>query len=176
MRAATKVLAAAVCLFAPRLAFSAEANGEPICVEVDIEAAGTKSKLSQKDVPSAARKMFSRYVALAGVQAPLVLARGGTDDRRFSWIVCKNEAVKTLVFLTFNAADESRRFTFKIAGKKPLTPTYRRVYSADGGKTWGKIAYEPPHSSITKYPQAMPEPYTLEVPAHSYQTATVRLK
>lgn len=143
-------------------------------VEVKLSEKGAERKRSLNSIPAQARKLFARYDALAARQAPLTLAVSDPKSRDFAWTLCKNERSNAIVFITHNHSDKPVSLTFSVPEKAPLFPTYRRVFSRDGGKTWQTIAFEPPHGSVTGCPQPLPRPYVVEVPPHSYQTATVR--
>lgn len=145
-------------------------------VDVRLADKGVEKTFSLREVPVAARKSFARFAAVAATQAPYVLRSGGEKTKGFVWSVAKNARGDALVFTTLNTGGEAVALTFGVEGKVPLTPTYRRVYSEDAGKTWKTMAFEPPHASVTGCPQKMPKPYAVEVPPHTCQTATVRLK
>lgn len=144
-------------------------------VEVNLGEKGAERKRSLNSLPGPARKLFARYDALAARQAPLTIAVSDPKSKDFSWTVCKDERNSAVVFVTHNRSDSAVTLTFSVSEKTPLFPTYRRVFSEDGGKSWETIAFEPPHGSITGCPQPLPRPFAIEVPPHSYQTATVRL-
>lgn len=155
---------------------SGESEVENVTVELDLLRKGGQFKPVLGSVPGSIRNLYKRYIKLVYQQAPLVLMRPDTSSKDFTWTVCRNNKGNTLVFLTQNKTSRPRSITFKLSGKTPLTPTYRRIYSEDKGKTWKTTAFEPPHDSITGCPQAMPEPRVIEIPPYSYQYVTVRLK
>lgn len=174
------VAAFAVCV--ELAAVSAEAAGEQpeaLKLEINERANGNASKRTFA-LPGAAKKLFKRYEWIADTVCPLTLMRSpdkpDKSEKGFAWFVGVNARKTAICFITANPSDEARPIEFKTERQFPLTPTYYRVYSPDGGKTWKRIAFEPPHSSISGCPQTMPEPYQIEVPAHSYQVAVVRLK
>lgn len=131
-------------------------------------------------LPGSAKKLFRRYEWVANTVCPLTLLRSSEkpdkSDKGFAWYVGVNGRNTAICFITANPSDGARPIEFKLEKMLPLTPTYYRVYSPDGGRTWKTIAFEPPHASISGCPQTMPEPYRIDVPAHSYQVAVVRLK
>jgi hypothetical protein len=169
-------LAAISSLISLPCAFAQDEEVETVEVKINLDKQGSSFKPSLGGLGGEAKNLFSRYLFLAAKQAPLLLERHEMKKNLFSWSVCKNSKNSTLVFLTRNNTKKAKKIVFTLSGKEPLTPTYRRVYSSDGGKKWRTIAFEPPHDSVTGYFQSMPKPYTIEVPPYSYQSATVRLK
>ncbi len=167
------IAAALLLVVAPTATAVADGGDKPM-VEVKLSEKGAERKRALNSLPGPARKLFARYDALATRQAPLTLATSDPKSKDFTWTLCKNERNNAIVFITHNRSDEPITLTFTVPDKPPLFPTYRRVFSRDGGKTWETIAFEPPHGSITGCPQPMPKPYVIEVPPRSYQTATVR--
>lgn len=168
-------LAAALVISAFPAAKALADGGDKPMVEVNLSEKGAERKRPLNSLPGPARKLFARYDALAARQAPLTIAVSDPKSKDFSWTVCKDERNTAVVFVTHNRSDDFVTLTFSVSEKTPLFPTYRRVFSRDGGKTWETIAFEPPHGSITGCPQPLPRPFAIEVPPHSYQTATVRL-
>lgn len=168
-------LAAALAISAFPAANALADGGDKPMVEVNLGEKGAERKRSLNSLPGPAKKLFARYDALAARQAPLTIAASDPKSKDFSWTVCKDERNRTIVFVTHNRSDDFVTLTFSVSEKTPLFPTYRRVFSRDGGKTWETIAFEPPHGSITGCPQPLPRPFAIEVPPHSHQTATVRL-
>lgn len=167
--------AVAILLAAAMAATSSADGADALTVVVDLGEKGAERKRSLNSIPSSARKLFARYDALAAKQAPLTIDAGERKEDGLSWTVCKNEKNNAVVFVTHNRSDSPASLTFSVKGRSPLFPTYRRVFSRDGGKTWETIAFEPPHGSITGNPQPLPAPCAIEIPPHSYQTATVRI-
>lgn len=160
-----------------------------LCVRADGEQpAGTSIKidLGAKDFPSkrplaipgVPKKLFQRYRIVADQLCPMTILRSPEKSKSdFVWFIGTDDRRSRIAFITANASDEPKPISFSFNNDMlPLTPTYRRVYSANGGRTWQTIAYEPPHSSISGCPQPMPKkPWTIEVPPRSYQVAIVRL-
>lgn len=157
-------------------AFAQEEEVEVIETEINISKQGATFRPSVGGIGGELKKLYSRYLFLAAKQAPRIIASKESEKKLFSWSVCKDGKNSTLVFLTRNNTKKARKIVFKLSDKKPLPPTYRRVYSVNGGKRWKTIAFEPPHSSVTGCFQPMPFPYTIEIPPYSFQTVTVRLK
>lgn len=157
-------------------AFAQEEEVEIVEAKINLDKQGASFKPSLGGLSGEAKNLFSRYLFLAAKQAPLLLERNEPKRKPFSWSVCKNSKNSTLVFLTRNNTKKAKKIVFTLSGKEPLAPTYRRVYSTNGGKKWRTIAFEPPHASITGCFEPMPKPYTIEVPPYSYQSVTVRLK
>lgn len=153
-----------------------ESDGVEVRFDVDLSQKGATLKRPLKGLPTGAKKLFTRYNDLALAQAPLTISRSDDKEKNLVWYLCKDPKDHLLVFITHNNTDETKTIVFRVGTKNPLTPIFRRVYSDNGGKTWKRIAYEPPHSSVSSCPQTMPEPYTIEIPPYSFQTATVRLK
>jgi hypothetical protein len=170
------ISAGALFSFSPSFASLQDDAVDVIEINVNIDKQGSSFKPSLGGISGEAKKLFSRYLFLGAKQAPLLIAHNEPEKKLFTWSVCKNGKNSTLVFLTRNNTKKTKKIVFTLSGKEPLTPTYRRVYSSDGGKKWRTIAFEPPHDSVTGYFQSMPKPYTIEVPPYSYQSATVRLK
>lgn len=153
-----------------------ESDQAEVRFDVDLSQKGATLKRPLKGLATGAKKLFARYNDLALGQALLTITRSDDKEKDLVWYLCKNPQGNLIVFVTHNFTDEPKTIVFRVGTKNPLTPIYRRVYSENGGKTWKRIAFEPPHSSISGCPQTMPEPYTIEIPPHSHQTATVRLK
>ena len=154
---------------------AAPAEPPVVKIEVDLSSSGGTVKRPMF-VPNAARKLFKRFQAQADGLCPLTLHRcTGKPGKDIAWYVGCNSRKNLLLVMTDNPTDEDRKIDFKIKNEQPLTPTYRRVYSLDRGKTWQSIAYEPPHSSISGCPQIMPEPHLLEMPKHSLQVIFIRM-
>ena len=148
-----------------------------VSIDIDLGARGATTKRALA-MPGAAKKLFLRYDAVANQICPLTLLRSPDKNKSdFVWYVGTNARKTALAFITANESDEPRPVSFSYKSDLlPLTPTYRRVYSTNGGRTWQTIAYEPPHASTSGWPQPMPKkPWTIEVPPHSYQVAIVRL-
>lgn len=176
------ICAAALAACVELAAVSAEAAGEQpeaLKLEINERANGNASKRTFA-LPGAAKKLFKRYEWIADTVCPLTLMRSpdkpDKSEKGFAWFVGVNARKTAICFITANPSDQARPIAFKLARMFPLTPTYYRVYSPDGGRNWKTIAYEPPHASISGCPQTMPEPFRIEVPAHSYQVAVVRMK
>lgn len=167
--------ATAVCV-AARASESEQRPDASTRIDVSLEQKGVASKHPLNGMPTGAKKLFARYNDLAFAQAPLTIARSDDKDKAFAWSVSKDSGGWILAFVTRNSTPVARRLVFTVDKRVPLTPTYRRVYSTDGGKTWRRIAFEPPHASISGLPQTLSAPYAIEVPPYSHQTATVRLK
>ena len=158
---------------------AAKSAPEPLKLKINDLAKGDLSKRTFA-LPGTAKKLFKRYEWVADTLCPLTLLRSpdkpDKSEKGFAWYVGVDKGNSAICFITANPSSEARPIEFKTEKMLPLTPTYYRVYSSDGGRTWRTIAFEPPHSSISGYPQTMPEPYRIEVPAHSYQIAVVRLR
>jgi len=169
-------LAACVLAFAVPAVDTVESDQTEVRFDVDLSQKGATLKRALKGLPTGAKKLFARYNDLALAQAPITISRSDDKEKDLVWYLCKDPKDHLLVFVTHNNTDEEKSIVFRVGTKNPLTPIFRRVYSKDGGKTWKRIAYEPPHSSVSSCPQTMPEPYTIVIPPRTYQTATVRLK
>ena len=176
--AQSRLLAAALAL-GEEAPDAAKPAPEPLKLKINDRAKGDSSKRTLV-LPGPAKKLFKRYEWVADTVCPLTLLRSpdkpDKSEKGFAWYVGVDRRNTAICFITANPSSEARPIEFKTEKMFPLTPTYYRVYSPDGGKSWKRIAFEPPHSSISGCPQTMPEPYRIEVPAHSYQVAVVRLK
>lgn len=149
--------------------------GEPVRIDIDLDRKPFETKRAV-NAPTAAKKLFNRYLSLANLQCPLTYERCDEKKSEFLWSVGCNAKKNAFVFITYNPTAVPQSIVLRTSDRKVLTPTYRRVFSTDKGRSWRRMAFEPPHGHITNCQQPMPEPATIEVPPYSYQTVTVRLK
>ena len=149
--------------------------GEPVRIDLDLGAKPCEMKRSL-NASTAIKKLFWRYLMLANRQCPFTLRKCDERKNDFFWSVGCNAKKDAIVFITYNPGPTAQSIVLRTSDKKILTPTYRRVYSLNKGRTWLQMAFEPPHNHITDCQEAVPEPATIEIPPYSYQTATVRLK
>lgn len=136
------------------------------------------AKAPSLDVPKGARAAADRYFKMTEKGHTVVLGSVATDedgaellelDKGVAYAVRATKQLNSFVLMMVNAGKEPKTVAVEIAGKRLLPPIYRRVFSADGGKTWDTIAWEPPQS-----PDLCP--WTVELSPFTVQTVTIKTR